>query len=180
METTQLDELRKNYELELEARLESATTELKEQIQLRDIELMYRNEQIGSLTEEVDKLREEQQVLMAESGDQLLEKIQAQGVNFVAYHPGAGHMTIPITDMSEYLEDAQTYVANKCGVSATLYRLWLEHYQTPVCQALTDQGDLCGANLDRIEMPADFHAGESDRCSCHQTTSTQVFAAVSH
>ncbi len=180
MEATQLDDLRKNYELELEAKLESATTELKEQMQLRDIELMYRNEHIGSLTEEVDKLREEQQVLMAESGGQLLEKIQAQGVNFVAYHPGAGHMTIPLNDMSEYLEDAQVYVASKCGVTPTLYRLWLDHYQAPVCQALTENGDICSASLDRIEMPADFHAGESDRCSCHQTTSTQVFAAVSH
>jgi hypothetical protein len=178
METAQLDELRKNYELEFEAKLESATTELKEQMQLRDIELMYRNEQIASRDEEVERLREEQQQLLAESGDQLLEKLQQQGINFVAYHPGAGHMTIPLGDMSDYLDDSLAYVADKCGVSTALYRMWLDHYQAPVCQALKANGDLCGEHLQRVEEPANFHAGESDRCIHHQTSPTQVFAAV--
>lgn len=178
METAQLDELRKNYQLEFEAKLESATTELKEQMQIRDIELMYRNEQIASRDEEVERLREEQQQLLSESGDQLLEKLQQQGINFVAYHPGVGHMTIPLTDMSVYLDDTQAYVADKCGVSTSLYRMWLEHYQSPVCQALTSNGDLCGDHLPRIEQPANFHSGESDRCIHHQTSPTQVFAAV--
>ncbi len=176
--SAELEAMQENFTMELDARVEAATLELKEQLQLRDVELMYRREQETSWQAEIERLRQETQGLLQNSSEQLLERLGQAGMNFVAYHPGVGHLTIPLADMSSYLEDSQAYAAEKAGVTAEQYSDWLEHYQAPVCRALTDHGEVCGENIDRISTPSEFHPGENDRCSCHKTTPTQTFAVV--
>lgn len=176
-ENGQLDALKDNYAAELEAKVEAATLEMKEKLQLREIELMYRGEQETSLEEEIRRLRKENQILLSNSSEQLLEKLEKAGLNFVAYHPGAGHLTIPLPDMGRYLEDPTAYAAEKCGVSVTQYKAWLEHYRQPVCRAIK-AGEVCGEAIERVPTPSQFHIGENDRCDNHRTTPTQTFAAV--
>ncbi|MCW8193329.1 hypothetical protein F6455_00835 [Proteobacteria bacterium 005FR1] len=177
-ENAQVSALKQNYEAEVSAKVEAATLELKEKLQLREIELMYRREQESSLEEEVRRLREQNQAMLNNTSEQLLEKLEKAGLNFVAYHPGAGHLTIPLADMSCYMDNPTAYAAEKCGVSLNQYRDWLAHYKQPVCQALGARGDVCGGAIERVPTPSQFHTGEHDRCDHHRTSPTRTFAAV--
>jgi len=167
-EASQLEAMEANFELELEAKIEAASTELKDQLQIRELELMYRREQENSLHEEITRLQEENQSIMANSGDQLLSRLSLSGLSFVAFLPGAGHITVPVDDMSKDMDDPQSFAADKCGVDLGQYQQWHKHYQLPTCQALAKGGDVCGASISRVATPRDFHAGENDRCEHHQ------------
>ncbi len=174
----QLRILQENYQLEIETKLTAATQDLQEKLQMLEIELMYRNEQESSLNDEIRRLREDNQSLLNNSGDQLLQKLSRSGINFVAYHTGVGHITVPAQEMSSYLEAPIEYAARKAGVSSQHYQRWLEHYQNPICRALKQNGDACCSSIDRIAVPSDFHAGESDRCSHHRHAPMLAVASV--
>lgn len=178
-EKESMESLHKQYELEVQLKVEAATSELEEMIQMRDMELMYRNEQELSLNEEVARLREEVQNLVSNSGNEVLSHLQERGINFVAYQPGAGHITIPLADLTAYTENPQDYAAKKCGLTPTQYRTWLVHYQNPSCCALNSNGSVCGSPIDRVHNPTDFHPGENDRCATHRAEVAQVLAASS-
>lgn len=177
-ESAQLKAMKKNFEAEVAAKVEAATLEVKEKLQMRDLELMYRSEQEASYKSEIQRLREESQNLIGNSSEQLLEKLEQAGLNFVAYHPGAGHLTIPLADMSRYIENPVAYAASKCGVTADHYKEWLVHYKNPSCQALTSRGEPCGRIIERVPTPGQFHTGEHDRCDNHKTTSASGLAAA--
>lgn len=169
-ENFQLKSMQENVEAEVTAKIEAATLDLREQLQMREIELMYRAEQELSLEEEIQRLREEKQRLLGNSGEQLLEKLETAGLNFVAYHAGAGHITVPLDDMSRYLENPVAYAAEKCGVTEKHYQDWLAHHKSPTCQALTHRGDVCGEYIERVPVPSQYHPGENDRCDQHRST----------
>lgn len=160
--------LRDNYVAETEAKIEAATTELKEMLQMRDVELMYRNEQEAQLRDEIARLRMEHQGLFGSSENELMGKLTSKGISFVTYQPGAGHITIPVADMGEYLDNPAAYAAKQCGVQEIHYKAWLAHYQAPVCNDCDSAGNLCGENIPRIDNPADFHSGDQDRCQAHK------------
>lgn len=159
--------LKANYEAEIDAKVEAATTELRELLQMRDVELMYRNEQDHQLRDEISRLRQHNQGLVSHSGDEILNRLVNTGISFVSFQPGAGHITIPVADLASYMESPVAYAASQCGVSTSQYKSWLEHYHAPVCCAVED-GTLCGENVPRIANPADFHAGDQDRCPAHK------------
>ncbi|MGQ9425175.1 sodium:proton antiporter [Gilvimarinus sp. F26214L] len=175
-ESTQLRTMRENFETEVQAKVAAATLEIKEKLQLREVELMYRGEQEASLEREIRRLREENQHLLNNSNGQLLEKLEQAGVNFVAYHPGAGHLTVPLADMAAYLEDPTGYAAAKCGVSTHQYKDWLDHYRQPKCRAIKDGGEVCAETIDRVPSPGQFHAGEHDRCERHRSAPARAYA----
>ncbi len=163
----QLEHLKENYELEMQAKIEAAVKELKETLQMREVELLYRNEQESHLKLEVARLREEQLEITSNSGDHLLEKMVAKGISFVTYQPGAGHITIPSSDVSRFMDNPAIYAAKNCGVNEQHYIAWLDHYQAPVCNCSNSAG-ICGANIPRINLPVDFIIGDGDRCSSHK------------
>lgn len=167
-EGEQLMALKSSFDTELQAKLEAATMDLKDALQVKEVELLYRSEQEASLEEEVKRLREERQVLLQNTSEQLLEKLEGAGLNFVAYHPGAGHLTIPLADMANYLEDPRAYAAKKCGVTVAQYMDWLEHHKSPSCRALKSGGSVCGDVIERVPTPSQFHRGENDRCDHHR------------
>ncbi len=178
VEISQLQALKSNYEMEVEAKVEAATTELKEHLQRREVELMYRDEQLSSLHEEIARLRRENQELLSHSGDHMLEKVSRKGVSFVAYHQGLGHITIPLEDMGTYLETPVVYAAARCGVTEQHYNHWLAHYRSPRCEAMDESGKMCGKPVERIDSPGDFLSGESDLCKVHQHPAGKAFALV--
>ena len=134
---------------------------------MRDIEVMYRNEQEQQLREEVAKLQTENREFLANSGDNLLEKLARNGLSFVTYQTGAGHINVPAGEISDFLSNPVQYTAEFCGTTESQYKSWLLHYQAPVCNHLNEEGELCGENIDRVGIPADFFEGESDRCEAH-------------
>ncbi|MNQ71709.1 hypothetical protein D3C85_863900 [compost metagenome] len=165
---TEADILRAQFEGELQARIAAAVAEYREQLAIHDVELAYRNQLDVQLQGELSRLRQECEALESQSGQLMLERLAQLGVVFVVYHPGAGHLTIPLSDIARYQDNPQAYAAAKCFVSENQYRQWLAHYQQPTCEASLPSGDRCNMPIDRVEAPSRFVAGESNCCPRHR------------
>ncbi|MBX2809725.1 MAG: hypothetical protein KTR20_13960 [Cellvibrionaceae bacterium] len=149
--------------------------EMKKALSASKVETLYRAERESKLQEEVLYLqRQNQRLRESVSGSELLDRLLDNGVNLVTYHPGAGHVSIPPDEASEYLDNPMGYIARQCGVNEHLYRVWLDHYYSPTCQHSLDDGECCDAPLERVEDPSQFIVGESDRCRQHQTQCTSI------
>ena len=95
----------------------------------------------------------------------------------MAYHLGAGNITIDLDSIGVYLENPIAYAANICKVPDSDYRAWLLHYANPVCCEFSNaKGESCSKKLRRVDSPAQFVAGRSDRCPLHWTFSTDSAA----
>ncbi|CAD5109770.1 chromosome partitioning protein ParA [Zestomonas carbonaria] len=162
------DILRSQFDSELQARIAAAVVEYREQIAIRDVELAYRSELDSQLQQEIDRLKRDREEALGQSGDQVLERLAKMGVVFVVYHPGAGHLTIPLQDIARYQDNPLAYAASKCFVSEDQYRQWLAHYQQPVCEALQPNGERCAMPIDRVEAPSRFIADDSNCCTRHK------------
>jgi hypothetical protein len=164
------DSLRAQLEGEIQAKIASAVAEYKEQVAIRDVELAYRGEQDTQALQEINRLKRAYTDLASQGGDQILERLSTLGVVFVVYHPGAGHLTIPLLDIAPYQDNPLAYVAAKCFVSEEQYRQWLLHYQQPSCEALLPSGERCAIPIDRIDTPSRFAIGESNCCARHKAS----------
>ncbi len=165
-----IEQLQQQFEVELKARVDQAGAELREMLDMREVELFYREEQLGTLREEVARLRSERERLISQGADRLLQNLVDSGVAFVAYQPGVDAMTIPVADIPRYLESPVAYVAEKCLVTVEQYEQWLAHHELPVCTALDSSGNLCGELVKKIDRPNEFLAGSSDCCAAHRDT----------
>ena len=159
---------RAHFDEELRLQIQAAVAEYKEQVAIRDVELAYRNELDSQLQEEIAQLQAERDALREQSGDKVLESLSALGVAFMAYHPGAGHLTIPLHDLSRYQHNPLAYAAAKCAVPEEQYRQWVQHYQQATCIAVLSGGERCNMPLDKVETPARFVIGESNCCARHR------------
>ncbi len=168
-ESSQIQLLQENFALEMEAKLSAATADLREMLDMREVELFYRHQNETALKEEIVNLKREHQQLLKNSGEQLLDRLIRAGINLVAFLPGLGETAIPVDDIGVYLEDPNAYAAEKAGVSEAIYLAWMEHHQSPCCNAVDHKGQSCGRAIAVIEAPIEFHPGESDRCNHHQT-----------
>lgn len=169
VESSQIQLLQDNFALELDAKIRAATAELREMLDMREVELFYRHQNESALKEEIVQLKQDNQQLLKNSGDQLLSRLVKAGVNLVSYLPGLGEVAIPLEDIGVFLEDPQHYAAQKVGVSEALYLAWLAHHQSPCCNAVNARGETCGEPVRLLESPLEFHPGESDRCTQHQS-----------
>ncbi len=165
---TEADILRAQFDSELQARVAAALAEAREQVAIRDVELAYRAEQETQLQQELERLKRERDELASQGGEQILERLAKLGVVFVVYHPGAGHLTIPLQDIARYQNNPMSYAAAKCFVSEEQYRQWLAHYQQPTCEASLPSGERCAMPIDRVETPSRFVVGESNCCARHK------------
>ncbi|WP_324731114.1 chromosome partitioning protein ParA [Pseudomonas paeninsulae] len=163
--------LRVQFENELQAKIASAVAEYKEQVAIRDVELAYRNEQDAQSHDEVERLKRQCDELVGQGGEQILERLAMLGVVFVVYHPGAGHLTIPLQDIGSYRDNPMAYAAAKCFVSEVQYRQWLAHYQQPSCEAALPSGQRCAIPIDRVDTPSRFTVGNSNCCERHKAGS---------
>ena len=152
--------------------------ELKEAVEIKKMELIYRDEINKQLREELCQLRRNKLRLMNSGADQFLDKLDRIGVSFISFHPGAGHLSIPLEDMVDYMEDPTRYAAKKCMVSTDHYRRWLRHHENPSCQCEVTPGNCCNARIRRIEVPNQFASGEHDRCEVHQHGLVQSSSVV--
>jgi hypothetical protein len=158
---------RQDFEVELKARVEQASVELKEMLEMREVELFYREEQLGTLRDEITRLRQERERLIGQGGGGILQRLAEHGVTLVAYQPGAEVINVPVADVPRYLDSPQAYAAEKCAVSVEQYRLWLDHHELPVCGDMLADGSRCGEPIEKIERPHRFIAGLHDRCHAH-------------
>lgn len=131
-----------------------------------DEELRVRIQATQAAAEEQARRREGEAAQRGAS--QVLERLAAQGVVFVVFHPGAGHLTVPLQDVDRYLASPLAYAASKCFVPEGQYRQWLEHYQRPRCAGMQADGQRCDVALERVETPGRFVVGESNCCMLHK------------
>lgn len=163
----ELVELEQKFKMEAMAKIDKATAELKEMLDMREVELFYRDEQVGRLNAEITTLRQEKQNMLDSSGDRVLQRLVDNGITFVAYQPGVEPLSIPVKDIGAYLDSPMDYVAEKSSVDTELYKQWVAHTELPVCGHRDSSGAICGEPLAKVEKPGRFIAGESDRCSKH-------------
>ncbi|MEZ5539435.1 MAG: hypothetical protein R3E63_05680 [Pseudomonadales bacterium] len=168
VEGDQIEKLKANFEAELEIRVQGIVKELEQQLDGKDIEISYCKEQQTVLRDEIDTLHREHAKLIKEAGEQFITRLRDNKVTFMAYHLGAGNITIDLEDIGTYLENPLAYAATMCKVTETDYRSWLTHYNNPVCgEFSTAKGEECGKKLRRVDVPAQFVTGRSDRCPLH-------------
>lgn len=147
--------------------------QLKEQIQAKELKILYQNEVFQELQSELDLLKRKKLHSLDSDPKKLLEKMQNLGLSFIAYHPGAGHVSIPLNDMHNYMENPTAYIAAKCLVSEAQYQRWLSHYNNPVCMYHTVSGQQCGLRIGITDTPSQFIEGHSDRCMNHKISGQQ-------
>jgi hypothetical protein len=171
-----LETLKKQYESDMQARLEAEQASLFEQLEMREVELLYRQQQEEQLSKMVEQLRQDKITLLGEGADGYLERLNKSGVMFVAYQAGFGHLTIPLNQMGEYIDDPLAYVAGKNGLTIDQYKTWLTHYNNPLCAAKLFDGSRCTVALKQIASPKEFMDGEHNYCLVHraQLTKTSV------
>lgn len=161
----QLEQARKRATGASEA-AEAEVVLLREQIDRKQRELEAQTRVARDLQQELDELQRRQP-----DEDALITRLQEQNLFVVAYHPGAGHITLPFDELSHYFSNPIAYAAERCGISESAYRKWLDHYENPVCRAPAtsagDTGALCGQPVLRIGQPSDFRGGVHDRCPEH-------------
>lgn len=162
---SQKDEVRRQVELEMHQKLEEETAKLREEIHIRELELISRDEKIEQLKEEVLDAQRQQSASLAAGADQFLEKLEKLGVSFIAFHPGAGHVSIPFKHIQRYVDNPLAYAAEKCLVTEDRYRAWLAHYENPACVRVKADGKVCGTRLIRVDVPSKFKPGDSDTCA---------------
>jgi len=156
--------LERRFAEESAAREQSHT---EDTLRLRQ-ELSAQEDQLHSMRAELTDLRRDKLRLMGEGADKFFEALREKGVKLVSFQPGAGHLTIPVDELSRFLEDSDAFVAAKCGVGVEQYRRWLAHYGNPVCQGASGSGAPCAKPLQKMLKPAEFVAGLHDRCDIHK------------
>jgi hypothetical protein len=152
--------LRDQFELEMQARIAAVVAEQQQRLAALQAELEAHREREVRQQAELERLRQNQL--------RGIERLAGLGVMFVVYHPGTGHLTIPLAEIGRYQDDPEAFVAAKCLVSPEHYRDWLAHYQQPTCSARLPSGERCAMPIDRIDTPSRFVRGESSCCARHQ------------
>lgn len=152
--------LRDQFEVEMQARIAAVVAEQQQRLAALQAELDAHREREARQQQEVERLRQNQL--------RGIERLAGLGVMFVVYHPGTGHLTIPLAEIGRYQDDPEAFVAAKCLVSPEHYRDWLAHYQQPTCSARLPSGERCAMPIDRIDTPSRFVRGESSCCARHQ------------
>lgn len=159
---------RRAMESERNAALAERDAHMHSELVRIEQERALQEEQLLNLRSELTELRRDKMRLMGAGADKFFAALKEKGVKFVAYQPGAGHITVPMEELQYYLDDTEAYVASKCGVSAEHYRRWLAHYHDPVCQGSAGDGGPCAKPLQKVLKPVEFVSGMHDRCDIHK------------
>ncbi len=164
--------LKAQFEQELQSHKQLQTAAQADQLQQQQREHEAQLEELRSrlqqALEESLAARKEYKTMLQASRD-VLQRLDYAGVSLVTMQPGAGHITIPVDEVDEFLSSPSAYAARYCMVSEEDYETWLEHYEMPVCDAyIPVTGDLCGLPLERKTHPSRFTHGISNRCSRHK------------
>jgi hypothetical protein len=158
---SEIELLTEQYRVALEQRLEEERAHMAEQLHGKEMEVLKGEEKIADLQYQLNEAQHEQ-VKMANSGvEKLLEKLQNLGLSFIAFHPGAGHISVQASEITNYMQNPTAFAARKCLVTEDHYKAWLKHYENPVCQVAIN-GQPCGKRVIRVDIPNQFKPGVSD------------------
>ena len=159
--------LRRHMRRELQAKLIEHTSEIESQLELKEVEANYREEQIKRLQRDIATLKSDSGT--APAGDFLLEaqRFEADGMHFLVSLPVLGPIRIPASELSAYRLDAEAYLASRSGVQRDVFSAWWTLARNPVCGHLHADGRKCGIPINPGK-PQLFEIGFSDRCDDHE------------
>lgn len=165
--------LKAEYQLAVEQRLGEETARFRGKMEELRAELAKREEALNNLTKQLAAQKAEQAQREQGVADEFLHRLESLGMSFVAFHPGAGHISVPVAELAKYASNPPAYAAAKCLVSEEQYRGWLVHYESPRCNAPLGE-KCCDARLIRTDSPTKFVPGQSDRCARHQAADSAI------
>lgn len=144
-------------------------SELQEALKKAQFKTQELTQKAKSAVAEVERLKQElSEVEETGSGSSdMFEKMEELELVFVAYHPGAGHISLPARQLEDYLEKPMAIAAQKCGVTLGHYKAWLAHYDAPECEE-------CNVPVKRVDTPSEFQPGVNNRCSKHRVVGENV------
>ena len=164
-----LGSLEETYGLELRAKVATATRVLEDKLNMRDVELFYRDEKILRLMAEVSELQADTEQLQDASGQQFVDRLEDSGIRLLACQPDSPPIPLPLQDLPEYLQQPLQYVAQKSAAAADQLQQWLQHVAHPVCTFAGELSERCAEPVLRIDDPGAFYCGDSDRCQQHKS-----------
>ncbi|WP_320825603.1 hypothetical protein [Reinekea sp.] len=149
--------------------LTSANLKMQEALKTTEFNAQDLEQRLRASRLENDKLVQD----MAEAEDnagatiEVFERMEKLELVFVAYHPGAGHISLPARQLEDYLDKPLGFAAQKCSVTLEHYKSWLLHYDGSECEE-------CGVPVKRIDTPSDYQPGVNNRCSKHRLAGANV------
>jgi hypothetical protein len=160
---SEVERLAEQYKLSLEQRLEEERARLADEIHSREMDVLNRDDLVNQLRAEISELKRDQMKVAHSGGQKILDKLENLGLSFIAFHPGAGHVSVAADQIADYMDNPVAFAARKCLVTEDHYRAWLAHYENPVCQVSVgpDQA-CCGKRVIRVDVPNQFKPGVSD------------------
>lgn len=143
--------------------------ELTESLKKTEFKVQELAQEVKQLLASKEKLEQELSEVEDNSTDSsaMFDQMEKLELVFVAYHPGAGHISLPARQLEDYLEKPMAFAAQKCAVTLEQYKAWLLHYDSPECEE-------CGVPVKRIDTPSDFQPGINNRCSKHRVAGGNV------
>lgn len=166
--------LKQEYQRAVEQRLGEESVRFRAQVEALRREVAQRDEAVASLTAQMSSAKADQAQREEGAADEFLRRLEKLGMNFVVFHPGAGHVSVPVAELAGYAANPMAYIAAKCLVNEEQYRGWLAHYENPRCTAAIGDNKCCEARLIRTDSPTKFVGGQSDRCARHQVADTAI------
>ncbi|HEX4869942.1 MAG TPA: hypothetical protein VFV15_04365 [Moraxellaceae bacterium] len=166
--------IKADYKVAVEQRLAEESVRFKTQLEALRTEVGRRDDTIAELGRQLAAVKAEQAQREEGAADEFLRRLESLGMNFVVFHPGAGHVSVPVAELAGYASNPMAYVAAKCLVGEEQYRAWLMHYENPRCTAAIGDNKCCEARLIRTDSPTKFVGGQSDRCARHQAADTAI------
>ena len=166
--------LKQEHLLSLDKRLEEEAARYLLSLKSLNAEINELTQTITELEQQLEQTKREHTQHQESSADKFLLQLEGIGMNFVVYHAGVGNLSITVADLVSYLQNPLAYVAQKCLVTESHYRQWLQHHDNPRCTASIGDGQCCQARLIRTDSPSRFIIGQSDRCARHQGADTAI------
>ncbi|MDB2410613.1 hypothetical protein N9W57_08345 [Pseudomonadales bacterium] len=160
--------LRVQFNKDFQAKLIEQTTEIESKLEIREVEVYYREEQINRLKSEILDLKAYAKQLESQSVASEISSLVNNGVYFVVSQPGVGPMSIEAEDLIRFNSEPNLYLAERLGVSLDIYEAWLAHIKLPLCGGDVHTGETCGEHLEPVTTPQEFILGISDYCVAHQ------------
>ena len=160
--------LRVQFNKDFQAKLIEQTTEMESKLEMREVEVYYREEQINRLKSEVLELKNHTKQLESQSVASQISSLVENGVYFVISQPGLGPLSIDAEDLIRFNNEPSAYIAERLGVDLDTYEAWLAHIKLPLCGGDNRSGDSCGEHLEPVTSPQEFVVGMSDYCAAHQ------------
>ncbi len=175
---SEMEVLTEQYKLALEQRLEEERAKMSEQLHLLEMDVLTRDDLIGQLRGEIAEQKRNKSKDANSGAQKTLEKLEELGLSFIAFHPGAGHISITADQVASYMENPTAFAARKCLVTEDHYRAWLAHYESPTCQVLVGGDESpCGKRVIRVEVPNQFKPGVSD-CNANRCPNCRNDSAI--